>query len=82
MAVNQLGDGGTDGVLVGDVGTQIGFYGIGPVLQQSGTGNTSTGAAGATSTVFLNTTFTGGSAGTAYTIGDIVKALKAYGLLK
>lgn len=52
-----------------------------PVAQQSTTGTT-TGFLSATgNAVLAGSTFTGGSGTKAYTIGDIVKALKAYGLL-
>ena len=40
-------------------------------------GNTHTVAAGATTSVFTNTTFDGGTGSTAYTVGDIVAALKS-----
>ena len=81
MAVNQLGDGSTDGVSVAGVGDKVTFFGGSPVAQQTNPGNTSTGAAGGTNTVFLNTTFTGGITGKAYTIGDIVAAMKQYNLI-
>lgn len=53
----------------------------GTVLQGSGTGNTHTVAAGSTTAVFTNTTFDGSTGATAYTVGDIVKALKGAGIL-
>lgn len=59
----------------------IGFYSTNTVAQQNGTGNTHTVAAGSTTNVFTNTTFDGSTGSTAYTVGDIVKALKNYGLL-
>jgi hypothetical protein len=37
--------------------------------------------AGSTNTVFRDTTFTGSTGTTAYSIGDLVAALKNYGLL-
>lgn len=91
MAVEQIGDGTADGVFFPN--TKIVFFStastaygaapsVAPVVQQSGTGNVSTGAAGSTTTVFLNTTYTGGVGSTAYTVGDIVLALKNYNLLK
>lgn len=58
----------------------IGFFGATPVAQQSTTGNVAVAAVGSTNAVFRNTTFIGAS-GTAYTVGDIVVALKALGIL-
>lgn len=59
----------------------IGFWGKTPAAQVTPTGLTATAAAGSTTSVFVNTTFNGGS-GTAFTVGDVVFALKAAGLLK
>lgn len=70
----QLGAGTTD---------KIGFFGATPVAQ-NGTpaGNTHTPAAGSTTAAYVNTTYDGGISGSAYTVGDIVTALKNLGLLK
>lgn len=81
MAINQQGDGGIDGCGLGTATSPVGFFGVTPVLQQTNPGNASTGAAGATSTVFLNTTFTGGTGSKAYTVGDVVLALKKIGII-
>jgi hypothetical protein len=53
----------------------------GIVLQGSSTGNTHAVAAGSTTSVFTNTTFDGSTGATAYTLGDVVKALKGAGVL-
>ncbi len=81
MTINNQGDGGVDGIGLGTATSPVGFYGVTPVLQQTNPGNVSTGAAGSTSTVFLNTTFTGGITGKAYTVGDVVAALKKIGII-
>lgn len=69
----------------GQIGTAtsnlIGFYGATPVTQRSTTGTTAGFSAGAGTQVVSGSTFTGGTGTSAYTIGDIVLALKQYGLL-
>ncbi len=57
------------------------FFGQTPAAQPSATGNTHTVTACATTTVFTNTTFDGSLGTTAYTVGDVVHALKTMGLL-
>jgi hypothetical protein len=59
----------------------IGFYGKTPVAQPGAATNVHTVAAGATTAVFTNTTFDGTLGTTAYTIGDLVAALKNLGLI-
>lgn len=84
MGDGQSIAGGTGtGTQIGTAAAQkFGFFGAAPVVQPaSPTGNTATGAAGSGTGVFLNTTLTGGVGSTAYTSGDVVKALKAVGLL-
>ncbi len=65
---------------IGATGTKIGLLGAGAVVRQGATGNTTYAAAGAVPVTTAGT-FTGGSGATAYTIGDVVLALKNYGLL-
>lgn len=60
---------------------QLAFFGTPAINQPGAAGNTHTVAAGATTGVFTNTTFDGGTGTTAYTIGDIVLALKNLGLI-
>jgi hypothetical protein len=67
--------------IAGGTGGTVGFFGTTPALQQTAAGNTHTVAAGSTTTVFVNTTFDGGVGSTAYTVGDLVKCLKAYGII-
>lgn len=74
--------GTTNGTRFGTGTTQkIGFYNAVPISQFNLTGNTHTVTAGSTTNVFTNTTFDGSTGSTAYTVGDIVKALKLLGLL-
>jgi hypothetical protein len=76
--LNITSDGG---IKLGASGTStIGFFGAVAVDRPTATGNTAIGAAGSGAAVLVDTTFNGGS-GTAYTIGDIVKALKELGLI-
>ena len=84
MAVDQLSKKCPDGTVLGQsTSDKIGFYGVTPVVQPaSPSGNTHTPTAGSTTSVFVNTTFDGSSGSTAYTIGDIVLALKNYGWLE
>lgn len=87
----QLSDGNTDGTLLGWAGTlpggatdKIGFFGGydgAAVTQPGAAGSTVTSAAGSTTPVYVNTTFTGGLGTTAYTVGDVVRVLKSLGLI-
>lgn len=76
-----------DGKQVGKSATSlVGFWGAVPIAQpaaQAGTPNSFTPTAGAGTTVKVDSTFNGaaGAGGTAYSVGDIVKALKAVGIL-
>ncbi len=68
-------------VTVGNSGGLIGFFGVSPVIRQS-TMNTSAGFTQNSGTEVRETsTFNGNLGGNAYTIGDIVRALKNLGLL-
>jgi len=75
---NTFTDVGTNGLAVTTNGTII--FNESRIVQQSTTGTTTGFTAGSGTTARDDSTFTGGS-GTAYTTGDIVKALKAQGLL-
>lgn len=72
----------TTGTKIGTATTQkLGFFNATPVVQPAANTDATTGAAGGTNTVYLNTTFTGASGTAAYTIGGAMTALKALGLL-
>jgi hypothetical protein len=82
---------GAGATLVSDAGTgfqiatattqKLGFFGLSPVVQGAASTNSATGAAGGSTGVSIDTTFTGGSGATAYTVGGIVLRLKQFGLL-
>jgi len=59
----------------------LGFFGSTPVAQPDTTGTTTGFTAGSGTAVLDDSTFTGDTGSTAYTIGDVVKALKDLGLL-
>ena len=72
----------TDGTAIAPNGGPLSFFGVTAVSQPTSAGNTTTVAAGSTTAVYTNTTFSGGTGTTAYTVGDIVAALKSLGLIK
>lgn len=59
----------------------IGMYGVAAVIQHATTGQTAGFTAGVGSAVLNDSTFTGGVGATAYTIGDVVRALKNLGVM-
>lgn len=59
----------------------IGLYGTTETIQYATTGTTTGFTAGAGTTVVSGSTFTGNTGATAYTIGDVVRALKLIGLI-
>lgn len=61
--------------------TGIGLYTATPVAQHSSTGQTSGFTAGSGTAVNDDSTFTGGTGSKAYTVGDIVRALKLLGAI-
>jgi hypothetical protein len=78
----DLAFGTSTGTKIGTATSQkIGFWNKTPVVQPSSTGESAGFTAGAGTTVTHLSTFTGNSGSTAYTISDIVKHLKAIGVL-
>lgn len=72
----------TGNTAIGDAATDtFGVYGKTPVAQPATTGQTAGFTAGAGTAVLSDSTFTGGTGTKAYTIGDIVKHLKAVGII-
>tara|TARA_R110000868_G_scaffold9970_3_gene49065 strand:+ start:5301 stop:5837 length:537 start_codon:yes stop_codon:yes gene_type:complete len=72
----------TTGTKIGTGATQkLGFFNATPVVQQSTTGTVTGYTSVGGSAVLSQSTFTGNSGSTAYTIGDIVLALKTLGFL-
>ena len=77
----QTSDGGSLVTNLELLENKIGFFNTTPVVQPSGTGETTGFTAGAGTGVNDDSTFTGNVGATAYRINDIVKALKNLGLL-
>ncbi len=82
MSAHQLSDARPDGTKLGQSSTdKVGFFGATPVAQQSTTGTTTGFTAGGGTTATSSSTLTGGTGTSAYTVGDIVLALKNLGVL-
>lgn len=72
----------TNGTKIGTAAAQkIALWGVTPVIQPSTQGTTAGFTGGGGSAVNSGSTFDGGLGGTAYTIGDVVRALKQMGIL-
>jgi hypothetical protein len=74
-------DNGFEGADFSITDDAVGFFGATPVAQPDTTGTTTGFTAGTGSAVLAGSTFTGDTGTAAYTVGDIVKALKDLGLL-
>lgn len=73
---------GPDGSRMGQTAEdKIAFYDATPAVQPLSTGQTAGFTAGSGTAVLDDSIFTGGTGSIAYTIGDVVKHLKALGLL-
>lgn len=60
---------------------KIAFYGATPIIKPSSTGQLGGATTGTSDYVRFDSSFSGGTGSTEYTIGDIVKHLKTLGLL-
>jgi hypothetical protein len=77
-----IGIGATRGTVnIGKSGGSIGHFGATAVAQPTASADVSISAAGSTNTVFRDTTFTGGTGSSAYSVGGLVLALKNLGLI-
>lgn len=73
---------GPEGTLIGKSSTElVGFFGKSPVARTSSSGDITGFSAGSGTASKSDSTWTGASGSTAYTVGDIVTILKAYGLI-
>jgi hypothetical protein len=78
----NISPGTAQGSMVASQANQkLGFWGVTPVVQPATAGTTTGFTAGAGSTVVSGSTFTGNTGISAYTIGDVVRALKTAGLM-
>ena len=59
----------------------LGFWGAGPVAQFNWSGGAGISAAGSGNPVFDDSTFVGSTGSTAYTVNDLISALKLCGVL-
>ena len=66
-----------------DVGaaSAVGFHAVTPVIKHATTGNVTGFAAGSGTASKSDSVYAGAAGSTAYTVGDLVTALKALGLL-
>lgn len=81
MSGTYVGDGSPEGEVLGRDDGKVAFYGSTPVVQYSTTGTTTGFTAGSGTASKDDSTYTGDTGTTAYTVGDIVKALKTCGLI-
>lgn len=68
-------------IQVGGASDLVGFFGTTPVAVQATTATTGTFAAGAGTAAVSGSSWVGNTGTKAYTVSDVVSALKAYGIL-
>lgn len=73
--------GGTTKVITVTTANELGVFATSPITQYNTTGTATGFTAGAGTTATHLSTFTGNTGSTAYTTGDVVRALKLYGFL-
>ena len=82
QAPYSVGHNGPEGMLLGKSSTElIGFFGKAPVARTDSSGDVTGFVAGSGTASKSDSKWAGASGSTAYTVGDIVTILKAYGLI-
>jgi hypothetical protein len=72
----------TASAIIGDAATDtVAFYGATPTARYNTTGTVTGFTAGSGTGVNDDSTFTGNTGSTAYTVGDVVRALKQLGVI-
>ena len=80
--VHQTSDGGPDGTVIGqNAADLVGMHGVTPVIQHATTGDATGFVAGSGTAAKDDSVFAGAAGSAAYTVGDLVTALKAKGIL-
>lgn len=77
-----IGIGGfATGIQIGGASSNISLYGVSSTPQYNTTGTTVGFTAGVGTTARVDSTYTGDTGGTAYTVGDAIRALKLLGVM-
>lgn len=82
QAPYSVGHNGPEGINIGIAATdKVGFYGATPVVRPTTTGNVTGFVAGSGTASKSDSVWAGSTGSTAYTVGDLVDALKKLGIL-
>lgn len=82
QAPYSVGHNGPEGINIGIAATdKVGFYGATPVVQPTTTGSVTGFVAGSGTASKSDSVWAGSTGSTAYTVGDLVDALKKLGIL-